>query len=290
MLLLFVCQASVADLGDPAALPPTKTTAQFAPTADRTAVPTRARAPRPKLAVVMDDMGYNLTLGRRVINLPVPVTVAILPHAPNAHTLAVDARWAGKEVILHQPMEAMNSRRREHGTLMLAMNRPLFTTTLTAALRAVPYSVGVSNHTGSLLTQHEEPMSWLMAHIGSRGLYFLDSRTTADTVAVRAARAWGVPVLRRDVFLDHEPTPEAIEAAFERVLGIARDRGHAVLIAHPLAQSVRWLETRLPALHDVQVVSAGDLARSLTPPVGARHTVAGAERGSGNRASGQHAE
>ena len=216
-----------------------------------------------RLVVVIDDVGYNLERGLRLVQLPEPLTLAILPSAPNARVVAEAAWAAGKEVILHQPMEALTGPG-QRDALTLAMDRARFVDTLNRALATLPNSVGVSNHTGSLLTQFEEPMNWLMAHISRRGLYFLDSRTTPNTVAVAAAHNWSVPVLRRDVFLDHELNEVALWSAFERAVGLARSRGYAVLIAHPHEMSIGLLEAALPDLEDVTVVSAGTPVRQAT--------------------------
>ncbi len=216
-----------------------------------------------ELAVVIDDVGYNKVRGERAINLPGPVTIAVLPFAPHTGSLVEYATLLGKDVIVHQPMEphASPHAREETGTLKLAMRDRDFDATLNAALAAVPRHVGLSNHTGSLLTAHDAPMRRLMRTLSSRGLFFLDSRTTAETVALDVARELGVPSLRRDVFLDHERTAAAVHAAFEKVLERARRQGHAVLIGHPYDLSLDYLHDRLAELPaDIELVRAADLA------------------------------
>jgi polysaccharide deacetylase 2 family uncharacterized protein YibQ len=142
------------------------------------------------------------------------------------------------------------------------------TTAFTAALDAIPSRVGVSNHTGSLLTQHRTPMQHLMNEVHARGLFFLDSRTSAQTVALNVALETGVPALKRDVFLDHERNPEAIHTAFEKALRVARRQGYAVAIGHPYRETLDYLEMRLAALpNDVRLVKAADLAQRRARPV-----------------------
>lgn len=221
---------------------------------------------QPKLAVVIDDVGYNLERGRRAIDLPANVTLAILPFAPNTRALAEHAQRAGKEVILHQPMQSLGSLPQEQDTLTLAMNRDRFTQTLNRAFDNLPQSSGVSNHTGSLLTQHQQSMNWLMAHLSDRGLYFLDSRTTKKTVAEATAVNFAVPVVRRDVFLDNERTPEFLARAFDRALHLSRTRGHAVLIAHPHQVSLEFLERALPGLVGVEVVPVSAVVGTQQTP------------------------
>ena len=226
-----------------------------------------------ELAIVVDDIGHSLTRAERVVRLPGVVTVGLLPFAPNTAAIARQAHAVGKEVILHQPMQPQGTAKdeREDGTLMLDMPADRFADILDAALKAVPHCVGINNHTGSLLTQHREPMVRLMRHIRSRGLFFLDSRTSPNTLAYRVAQEWQVPAAKRDVFLDHKVERKAIEAEFKRALGIARKNGYAVLIAHPHAMSLDFLESRMVNLpDDVRLIPLSKLTqRSLNQRVAA---------------------
>ncbi len=222
-----------------------------------------------ELAVVIDDVGYNKARGERAINLPGPVTIAVLPFAPHTKPLVEYAGLLGKDVIVHQPMEPVASphAREERGTLTLAMAGDAFDAELARALDAVPARIGLSNHTGSLLTAHRAPMRKLMKALSSRDLFFLDSRTSAQTVALDVARELGVPSLKRDVFLDHDRSPAAVHAAFEEALKRARQQGHAVLIGHPYQVSLDYLHDRLAELPaDIELVSAATLARRQTSP------------------------
>lgn len=203
----------------------------------------------PRLAVIIDDLGYSLDRGARAISLPGPITLAVLPFTPHGSALAIRAAEHGQDVILHQPMQSTH--RHEHsspGTLTAEMPIASFRRTLGLAFDELPQAIGVSNHTGSLLTAQPQQMSWLMSEVAMRGLFFIDSRTTAQTVALDTAWAAGVPSARRDVFLDHVIEAEAIAESFERAIQIARRKGHAVVIAHPHTESLSFLERTLPAL------------------------------------------
>ncbi len=216
-----------------------------------------------ELALVIDDVGYSKSRGMRAAELPGAITLGVLPFAPHTASLMQHAARHGKDVIVHQPMQAQPGPhvRREQGTLTLDMAPLEFAATFSAALDAVPSRVGVSNHTGSLLTTYRAPMQHLMREISQRGLFFLDSRTSADTVALTVAREAGVPALRRDVFLDHVRTPAAIHNAFDKALRIAHRKGHAVVIAHPYRMTLNYLEKRLADLpNGVQTVSLAELA------------------------------
>ena len=211
-------------------------------------VAAQAHAGAPRIAIIIDDIGHSLVKGERAIALPAPVTLAVLPFTPYTAALAARARDAGKDVILHQPMQAMRSGRQERGTMTQAMDSTLLRKALRTSLARVPYAIGVSNHTGSLLTTSPTSMAWLMAEVHAQGLFFLDSRTTNETVAEQSARAAGVPIISRDVFLDYVVEPEAIAHQFDRALRLAERRGFAVLIGHPHDATLSLLERELPSL------------------------------------------
>jgi polysaccharide deacetylase 2 family uncharacterized protein YibQ len=221
----------------------------------------------PTLALVIDDVGYNLERGRRAIALPGPVTVAILPFAPNTTTLAELAASRGADVILHEPMQAADAPPSDPGTLTVAMSEADLRDQFERALADVPQAIGVNNHTGSLLTARRPAMNALMNELRVHGLFFLDSRTTAETVALHVAAENGVPAVPRDVFLDHVVEAREIEAEFERAITIARRRGHVVVIAHPNDISLEFLERALPTLatRGVAQIRIVDLVENVRP-------------------------
>lgn len=212
--------------------------------------PDAAPPPQPRIALIIDDLGHALPAGLRTLALDAPVTVAILPHTPHATRLARAARESGKEVLLHLPLQAINEADADGpGTLHLDMGRRELAATLQEALAVVPGASGVNNHRGSLLTRHPGHMSWLMQELKSLGgLYFVDSYTTARSVALDMAREHALPAVRRDVFLDHDPAPEQIHAEFERLKALARQRGQAIAIGHPYPATLDFLETALAGL------------------------------------------
>ena len=213
------------------------------------------------IAIIIDDIGYSLPRGERALALPGPLTMAVLPFTPAGRALAELAPAQGKDVILHQPMESARGVASAPGTLTTEMDADELRATFARALADVPSAVGVSNHAGSRLTERSQPMDTLMREIHARGLFFVDSRTTTGTVALDTARALGVPAVKRDVFLDNELAPAAIEAAFARALTIARRQGHVVIIAHPHDASLAFLERVLPEFPqpDAALVSVREL-------------------------------
>ena len=221
-----------------------------------------------QLAVVIDDVGYNLARSERLLRLPGTVTLAVLPNAPYAADVAAAAQRYGKEIILHQPMEAHASPwvRLERGTLTAAMSESELRQQLETSIRSLPNLAGVSNHTGSLLTAHEGSMRVVMDVVKQHDLYFLDSRTTAQTVALDTAQRHAVPATRRDVFLDHTIERQAIHRAFVKSIRLAQRRGQAIVIGHPHELSIRYLEQALKNLPEgVELVTVGQLARRAGP-------------------------
>jgi len=204
----------------------------------------------PRVAIIIDDLGYRFNAGERTIALPGPVAVAILPGSPRGRYFADAAHRSGKEVLLHLPMQATEPEDTFEATrITLDMSRAAFAATFATAMTAVPHVVGVNNHRGSLLTRHPGHMQWLMEEMLARdGLFFVDSFTTHESVALQIATETGVQAKKRDVFLDSEPSLEAVEREFERLKKIARQRGTAIAIGHPYEATLAMLEARLPQL------------------------------------------
>jgi len=206
-------------------------------------------AAAPAIAIIIDDLGYRRDAGLRALSLPGRITVAILPHTPHARDLAEAAQAAGKQVMLHLPMQAAEMQRAlGPGGVNLDMGQAEFDRSLAASLDAVPHVRGVNNHMGSLLTMHPGHMAWLMQLLQKRGLFFVDSYTTHKSVALQLAREAGVPATRRDVFLDRSQDGGSIAAEWERLKARARRDGAALGIGHPFPGTLELLAQRLPEL------------------------------------------
>jgi polysaccharide deacetylase 2 family uncharacterized protein YibQ len=224
--------------------------------------------PTARIAIIIDDLGYQLEAGRRAIRLPGPVGYAVLPGTPRGRQLAESAHSRGKEVLLHLPLQAVGQNGPEEpGSITLDMSREMFRSTFAAALASVPFAIGVNSHRGSLLTRHPGHMRWLMEEIGDRqGLFFIDSYTTHESVALQVANEMQVAAIKRDVFLDSENTPEAIAQEFERLKLLARERGSAVAIGHPYPATLALLERELPGLRDegFELVAISEILQEST--------------------------
>ena len=204
---------------------------------------------RPILSLVIDDLGYSLTNGRAAIDLNGDHTYAILPGAVYSRQLAEFAHARQKEVILHLPMQSISSRAaHEPGALNEAMNEDELTSRVHSLLAKIPFIRGVNNHMGSHLTEFDFFMRPVMDSIRvyNPNLYFLDSRTSPRSVAHAQALDAGLPAITRDVFLDNETNPESIRLQFKIWLTKARERGSAIAIGHPYAQTLEVLRAQLP--------------------------------------------
>jgi len=219
-----------------------------------------------RLAIIIDDIGYNPIQSKRAAQLNGKFTLAILPFTPHGLTSAQLAHAHGKELMLHLPMSAINNQRLGKGALVSGMEEAAFLTTLRQDLNTIPHLKGVNNHMGSRLTQESEPMQWLMAELRPRGLYFVDSRTSAQTKAFDIAKRYQVPTLKRDVFLDDNNELSAIERQLKRAITLARERGAAVAIGHPYPATLEVLERIEPLLQNqgVKLVYASQLTSSPT--------------------------
>jgi polysaccharide deacetylase 2 family uncharacterized protein YibQ len=196
------------------------------------------------LTLIIDDLGQNVARDARVLALPGPVTLAIMPDTPHASDFARQAHAAGKTVILHMPMDPATGPYAWHP----GMATDALSERLARALEKVPYAAGLNNHMGSRMTSQPEPMARLMGELQRRGLFFVDSRTSAATVAAAKAQAVDLAHVSRDVFLDDVRTPEAIAAQLHQGIALARRQGSAVLIGHPYPQTLEVLERELPLL------------------------------------------
>jgi polysaccharide deacetylase 2 family uncharacterized protein YibQ len=223
----------------------------------------RAEAPRPALiGLIIDDLGDRLDDGIRAVNLPGAITCAVLPQTTYSRRLAELAHAAGKEVMLHQPMQAMNGKRMGPGGMDLHMTRRALLDTLEANLASVPHVRGINNHMGSLLTRHPGHMAWLMSALRQRGnLYFVDSTTTARSVALQVAAEHTLPSTRRNIFLDHQRDERRILGQFVRLIQRARSSGHALAIGHPYPETLAVLQRVLPHIEEfgVRLVPVSEL-------------------------------
>ncbi|MET1256098.1 divergent polysaccharide deacetylase family protein [Aliikangiella maris] len=216
---------------------------------------------KPKISIVIDDLGDNSVIAKKMLSLPVKLTAAILPHTPHADLIADYAKKQGHEVIMHLPMEALS--RPDllgPGAIYNNMAKGEMQSTISESADSVPNLVGFNNHMGSLLTQNQQKMQWVMESAKQFGWYFLDSKTSQVSIAQDVAEQMGIANIGRDLFLDHQGVAPSIEEQFELMQKIAIKKGHVVAICHPYPETSRYLIENLTQLQtDFEFVSVGQL-------------------------------
>lgn len=231
--------------------------------------------PMPKgealLAVVIDDLGESQDYANKLLELPFPVTFAIWPYGSRHRQVAQAAADAGREVLVHMPMEPLGYPEHDPGpgALFTSMTDEDISATLRDNLDAVPQAVGINNHMGSRFTASGDAMRVVLAELKARGLFFLDSLTNGGSQAVNAARDVGATAFKRDVFLDNEPQVDKILINLAKAERLAMEHGQAVAIGHPYPATLEalrlWADTRNPAITLTHVMQLRPAVKE-TPP------------------------
>ena len=217
---------------------------------------------KPAISIIIDDVGYQLKSGLRAVNLQGDLTLSFLPHTPYAASLSKLAHANNKEIMLHLPMESEAGLNLGPGGLTAVMSEKEFSHVIESSIRAIPHARGFNNHMGSLLTKSQFWMQRLMHKVARENdLFFVDSKTTSQSVAFHAARAEGLKSIPRDIFIDHKPSSKFINGQLQKLILIAEQNGTALAIAHPKKLTLSILEKWLPELkaRGIQLVSVSKL-------------------------------
>jgi len=207
----------------------------------------------PKLALVIDDLGYSLNYGKQAFNLAGNHTYAIIPNSVFASQLSSIGQKRNKELIMHLPMQSTSHTvHNEKNTLNANMSETKLIEITQSFLNKMPHIAGINNHMGSLLTQYDYFMRPVMETIYryNPNLYFLDSRTSADSKAYLVARRTGLKASKRNVFIDHSSAPSDIRYQFKIWLKKAKQGRSAIAIAHPTRSTLSVLSPLLDAEKD----------------------------------------
>jgi len=217
------------------------------------------------LAILIDDMGHSISSNKAALALPGEVSFAFLPFARHTKTMVEIAKQLDRDIILHAPMENVHKIPLGPGGMTSDMSESVFKKVLNKNINAIEHAVGVNNHMGSVLTSLTKQMRWTMEVLNERGLFFIDSITTAKSVAWIQARDAGMAGVKRDVFLDHELNAKAIHRQFNMAIQQAKLNGYAVLIAHPHRISLRYLKSNLALLkqHDIELVKISRIVQQV---------------------------
>lgn len=228
----------------------------------------RPEAPAPpktaakgRLAIVIDDMGEDVAIAHELAKLGVPVAFSIWPDSGHHAEVLKIGKAAGREILIHLPMQPKGYPKVDPGPhpLLVTMTADQVKAAVVRAAKRVPGAIGINNHMGSQFTQSAAGMHAALSAMREEGLFFLDSRTTAETVGVAEAKKLGLRVLERDVFLDNDQNVPAIVKQLRRAEAVAKDHGHAIAIGHPHKQTLaalkQWLKEKDPAVHVVALSS-----------------------------------
>ncbi len=228
-------------------------------------IPAPPSSRRPRLALIIDDMGYDPAMAEALAELDCGITFSVLPAAPHREAVLRVARERGVQIMLHLPMEPVEYPHRDPGpgALLDAMIPMALDQALSAGLAAVPGAVGVNNHMGSRLTTRPAHLYRIMSALRKRGMFFIDSETTAESRCGSVARLLALPFAGRDIFLDHDPDPASIRSQALLAVRTAQSMGEAVAIGHPhpatlaaLRDLMVWIRERVDLVPAAMVVHA----------------------------------
>jgi polysaccharide deacetylase 2 family uncharacterized protein YibQ len=214
----------------------------------RNAVPFADLNGKPLVAIVIDDVGLDRPHSKRAWELPGPLTMSFLPYSKDLHEQARAAHARGQELMLHLPMEPMGRADPGPGALLVSLSDAELKQRVTTALDSFDGYVGVNNHMGSRFTANKPDMETVLKLFKARGLMFLDSRTTAQTVGEQTAQELGVPTMVRNVFLDDDESADAVRRQLAETEAVARRQGFVVAIGHPHEATLQVLAEWLPGL------------------------------------------
>ena len=220
----------------------------------------------PLVAIIIDDLGYDQKIAEKFSRLNADITFSILPHSPFQNSIAELSKNRGLETMLHLPMEPIEYPAVDPGpgTLLISMTPDQLIHQLKENLKAVPHAKGVNNHMGSKMTTESTQMYQIFSTLKKMGLYFVDSRTSVQTLCKPSARLLQIPFAQRDVFLDHRQEARFIRKQVNELIRIARRNGYAVGIGHPYSTTYKVLREMLPELQKkVQLVPASKIVARI---------------------------
>lgn len=216
-----------------------------------------------RIAIVIDDIGYDLSPVNEILSMDIPISLSILPCLPFSVEAAEKAQEKGKEILLHLPMEPYGYPEKNpgEGCLLIDMKQEEIETRLLDAIDNVPHVSGVNNHMGSRFMEDEERLEMVLRHLKKRDLFFLDSLTTRNSKGRNISKKIGLKYIARDVFIDNHSD---VREARERLLNIIKRKdgwNTMVLIGHPYESTVEAIRETIPLFRaeGIEIVTLSDL-------------------------------
>lgn len=219
---------------------------------------------KPRIALVIDDMGHRHQVGRGLIELDMGLSFAFLPFTSHTHSLMNLADQYGADILLHLPMEPVSHKWDPGpGGLYTKMSRSAIIAQVGKDLRDVPKAIGVNNHMGSKFTSNKKGMQAALIPIKERSLFFLDSMTSGQSIGYKTAQELGIKTGRRDIFLDNDPNDAKIKFQLEKLIQRAKKNGSAIGIGHPYPATLSTLQKEKGWLQNqVDIVPVSELVAS----------------------------
>jgi len=217
----------------------------------------------PRIAIIIDDLGWNREIAGEILAIDAPISLSIIPGLPYSTKIAEDARGKNRDVLVHLPMEPHNNHQNSltADVLKTEMPRDILEKKTAELLSSVPYSVGANNHMGSKFTENREAMEIVLNILKSKNLFFVDSRTTAETIAYNLAKELKVKTAQRNVFLDNAKDKDSIKKEIQRLMVLSQKNGDAIAIGHPDKHTVAAIEEMIPVFkqNGIEVVPVSQL-------------------------------
>ena len=204
--------------------------------------------PRGRIAIVLDDWGYNLNNLSLAGELKFPLTMSVLPNLNYSRSAAERLHQQGFEVILHLPLEPREQYRMEKNTILTGYSEEQIRNIVALDLKSIAYARGVSNHMGSRATADPRVMGVILRELKKRQLYFLDSFVSGKSVCSGLAGKIGLGFARRDVFIDNKLDKECIRGQIYRLKNKGRAKGYAIGIGHDRKATLEVLKEMVPRL------------------------------------------
>jgi uncharacterized protein len=217
----------------------------------------------PRIAIIIDDMGFHRHLGDQLIRLDLDLTYSFLPHAPFTPDQARAAHRAGRDILVHLPMEPKDPFWDPGpGALVVGDGPELIRKKTEQMLAAVPHAIGANNHMGSRFTEEETAMRTVIVTLQQHSLFFIDSFTSIDSRGLEAARWLGLPSARRHIFLDNDQDPDTILRQLAQLIALAHQQGEAIGIGHPYPATLTALHRcRETLCREIEIVGVHQLVR-----------------------------
>jgi len=218
----------------------------------------------PKVAFIIDDLGYETKVAKKIMELEFPIALSILPFLQYSEFIAEEARKNNQEIMLHLPMEPSNSSANPGpGAIKSYMSEEEIRQVVRDCILNFPYIIGVNNHMGSKITEDREIMEIVLEEIKGYNLFFIDSITTKNSIAYEVAQEMEIKSAVRSVFLDNENDMEYIKGQMLEVQETALREGEAIAIGHSRINTYYVLKRMIPELirAGIEIVPVSELVK-----------------------------